>query len=56
MILEKLTDTTCRFPFGEKDKISSCGRKIWKEHSYCKKHYEITHVKKEDEKCIGQRY
>ena len=45
--LESLTSDQCRFPLWDKstDPQFFCGREHWNKSSYCKMHYEKSHVK-----------
>ena len=46
-LLESLTNDQCRFPLWDKitDPQFFCGRGRWDKSSYCKMHYEKSHVK-----------
>ena len=45
--LENLTNDQCKFPLWDKptDPQFFCGREHWNKSSYCKMHYEKSHVK-----------
>ena len=46
-LLESLTNDQCRFPLWDKltDPQFFCGKERWNKSSYCKMHYEKSHVK-----------
>ena len=46
-LLESLTNDQCRFPLWDKptDPKLFCGKGRWNKSSYCKMHYEKSHVK-----------
>ena len=45
--LESLTNDQCKFPLWDKptDPKLFCGKESWNKSSYCKMHYEKSHVK-----------
>ena len=45
--LESLTSDQCKFPLWDKDTDPKlfCGKERWNKASYCKMHYEKSHVK-----------
>ena len=46
-LLESLTNDQCRFPLWKKSDEPNlfCGREHWNKSSYCKMHYDKTHIK-----------